>query len=233
MPIQGRPLLEYWLSTLYCSGIKNVLVNTHYHADIVHEFLQRSYFKEWVCTVAEKRLLGTAGTIKNNINYFLDKTTLLIHADNLCCCNFLEFLEFHDNTRPNGTVMTMMTFKSSSPESCGIVELDDLGVVVKFHEKISNPPGNLANAAVYLLEPEVIEWINNHPEITDFSTEVLPHFIGKIATWNNIGVLRDIGTIEMLREAQTDDCEQPIWKQDEWLRQFNNNPIHVKITPNT
>ena len=36
----------------------------------------------------------------------------------------------------------------------------------------------------------------------DFSTEVIPHFLGKIAVWSNEGVHIDIGTLENLKKAQ-------------------------------
>lgn len=232
MPIQGRPLLEYWLSLLHHSGIKDVLVNLHCHADIVKDFLNRPIFKDWVHTVHESELLGTAGTLRSNLDFFSGETILLIHADNLCSCDFQGFLNFHHAFRPSGTVMTMMTFESQKPESCGIVELDELGVVQAVHEKVKNPPGNLANAAVYIIEAEVFDWIIEHPEVNDFSTEVLPHFIGKIATWKNDGVLRDIGTPEMLKAAQKDECSITAWLNNDELKNLIDNPAYKKIIQN-
>ncbi|MGC8045248.1 sugar phosphate nucleotidyltransferase, partial [Salmonella enterica] len=77
------------------------------------------------------------------------------------------------------TALTMMLFETPDPRSCGIVELDANGVVQAFHEKVPEPPGRLANAAVYLLEPEVLDFLDSlgRPEI-DFSTEVIPHYLG-------------------------------------------------------
>ena len=227
MPIQNRPLLEYWLGILYNSDIDDVLVNTHYLSEHVEGFLSQSHFSNWVKSVYEDNLLGTAGTIRNNINFFEDNAILLAHADNWTCCDFSDFLHYHHNKRPKDTVMTMMTFTCSNPSECGIVELNSDGVVVEFHEKVQNPPGKLANAAVYLIESEVIEWIVNNPKVTDFSTEVLPQFVGKIATWENEKIHRDIGTVEMLREAQTDECERPVWGINNlWQQNFLDNPIH-------
>jgi hypothetical protein len=97
----------------------------------------------------------------------------------------------------------MMTFRSETPKSCGIVELDHRGVVHGFHEKIENPPGNLANAAVYIIEPEVV---NSLTALTgkevDFSTEVIPRFLGHIHTYRNVIYHRDIGSVESLLKAQ-------------------------------
>ena len=227
MPIRGRPLLEYWLGILQKSGIDNVLVNTHYLSEYVEGFIKQPQFTGWVDSVYEPSLLGTAGTIRENIGFCQNSTVLLAHADNWTCCNFSDFLNYHNNQRPKGTVMTMMTFTCPNPSECGIVELNSDGVVVEFHEKVQNPPGKLANAAVYLIESEVIEWIVNNPKVTDFSTEVLPQFVGKIATWENEKIHRDIGTVEMLREAQTDECERPVWGINNlWQQNFLDNPIH-------
>jgi len=134
----------------------------------------------------------------------------------------------------------MMTFKAQNPRTCGIVELDGNGVVIAFHEKVENPPGNLANGAVYLLEPEVLQWIVDRPEISDFSTQVLPHFIGRIATWHNEGTHIDIGSIEALREAQctfSHLATAAFDTNDDWSREFASHPIHSQIncgiTPGT
>ena len=124
----------------------------------------------------------------------------------------------------------MMTFDCQNPTSCGIVELDNQNIVVGFHEKVNNPPGTLANAAVYIIEPEVLKWVENNPKIDDFSIEVLPHFIGKIATWKNNQIHKDVGTIEMLQSAQQDSCSPPIWDADDWQEKFNAHPIHNEIT---
>ena len=230
MPIRGRPLLEYWLGILHNSGINDVLVNTHYFSKYVEEFLGQSHFSNWVSSVYEIELLGTAGTIRNNIDFCKDSTILLAHADNWTCCDFSDFLQYHHNKRPKGTVMTMMTFTCPNPSTCGIVELDCNGVVVEFHEKVKNPPSKLANAAVYLIEPEVVEWIKKHSKVTDFSTEVLPQFVGKIATWENKKIHRDIGTIDMLKKAQTDECKIPTWDENNlWQQIFLSNPIHQVI----
>ena len=231
MPIGERPLLEYWLETLYTTNVHEVLVNLHHHSEIVKEFLNRPRFKGWVHSVYEETLLGTAGTLRANKDFFHNCTTLLVHADNWCQCDFADFLNYHRKHRPNFCSITMMTFESPTPETCGIVEIDTDGVVLAFHEKSNNPPGNQASGAVYLLEPEVLKWIEEHPNISDFSTEVLPHFIGNIATWNNCGIHKDIGALPMLQQAQSDTQPTFYWPEtDAWQKNFLKHPIHKQIT---
>ena len=90
--------------------------------------------------------------------------------------------------------------------------------------------GSQANAAVYLLEPEVIQWIAQHSEVSDFSTEVLPNYLGKIATWHNTQIHRDIGTLATLQQAQLDPKPEKVWnKIDTWQQWFQKQPIHQQI----
>lgn len=230
VPIGGFPLLEHWLCALYRLRVDRVLINVHHHRYLVESFLERQQFKEWVMGVYEPELLGTAGTIRSNGGFFSSCTALVIHADNWCQCAFKEFLEFHEIRRPRHTLITMMTFRTDKPSSCGIIQTDEEGIVQQFDEKIENPKGNLANGAVYLLEPEVVAWISKRTKIKDFSREVVPNFLGQIATWENTEVHRDIGTYESLFEAQKDRRSEHCWPEsDNWAREFMNNPIHKSL----
>jgi len=227
MPIGGIPILEHWLCNLYRCGISSVLVNSHHHREMVASFLLRERFSNWVSNVGEGQLLGTAGTLRANADKLIDNTVFVIHADNWCQCDFKDFLDFHVYRRPRSTVMTMMTFRTTTPESCGIVETDNSGIVKSFYEKVDEPHGNLANGAVYLLEPEVISWIARRTDVTDFSTDVIPEFLGRIASWENTGVHRDIGTVESLLEAQYDSQPRACWpNNDPWMCKYLKHPIH-------
>lgn len=202
IPIRGRPLLEIWLENLVRDGFGPFLVNTHYLPDVVRTYIEQSRYRKDVTLVHEPVLLGTGGTLLANRNFFGRAPVLLAHADNLCVCDFRSFVRAHGD-RPSGIVMTMMTFLTDAPESCGIVQLDERGVVVGFHEKVPTPPGNLANGAVYIVRPEVVDFMETLETRTiDFSTEVVPHFIGRIGTWHNSGTHRDVGTLSSWQAAQ-------------------------------
>ncbi len=233
MPIGKHPLLEYWLHTLDAIDVKFVLVNTGYFAEKVKSFLSRKQFVNWVRISHETELLGTAGTLRANADYFRGHTTLLIHADNWCQCDFRGFVNYHLHGRPRHCLITMMTFDADQPQNCGIVETDRDGVVVEFYEKVQAPPSTRANAAVYLLQPEVIEWLDCRPEIKDFSSEVIPKFIGQIATWHNDNLHRDIGTLASLLAAQRDPLPKIQWtKPDDWQIEFEDNPIFDALSNN-
>ena len=201
--IGGEPLLGRWLRQLEAVGCEAVLVNTHYLAGKVQAFL-----KGWrsdgmkVHTVHEPELLGTAGTILANEGFFQGATGLLIHADNAMADNLGGLLKAH-RQRPTGCRLTMLTFRTDQPRSCGIVDPDELGVVTAFHEKVSDPPGDCANGAVYAFNADFVEFMKTlQPQPSDFSTEVIPHLLGRINTWHASKAFLDIGTAEALEAAQ-------------------------------
>ncbi len=202
VPIHGRPLLDFWLEKLASPRVDRIFINLHHHADQVRDFVHGSPHANRVTLVHEEELLGTGGTVKANLSFFKDGPLILIHGDNLSSFDLEAFIQAHQ-ARPSHCVMTLMTFDTDCPESCGIVELDLLGVVNAFHEKTASPPGRLANGAVYILEPEVLAFIKNmDARIIDFSTQVLPRFLGKMYTYYNAGYHRDIGTPQGLAKAR-------------------------------
>lgn len=201
--IAGRPLLDYWLQDLHSAGVTEFVINTHHLAETVRNYLAEHVLAPAITLAHEENLLGTAGTLLANSDFIKRGTTLVAHADNLCRCPWPEFFQAHKD-RPENTWMSMMTFRSEKPSDCGIVELDAFGIVHGFHEKVSNPPGNLANAAVYVVEPEMLEFIQSlGPDVADLSTQVLPLLLGRITTWQNHEILIDIGTPERLAMARS------------------------------
>lgn len=202
VPVKGKPLLEYWLDLLFQSGIEAAIVNTHYLPEPVRTFVAGSPWRDRIKLAHENVLLGTGGTVLRNREFFDGEAFIVAHADNLTCFDPRAFIACH-RARPPGCEITMMTFESDDPRSCGIVEEDESSVVTAFHEKVEHPPGNHANAAVYIFEPSVIDFLAAlGKEVIDLSTEVIPQYIGRIATFHNSGYHRDIGNPESLRLAE-------------------------------
>ena len=201
--VDGEPLLGRWLRQLEQLGCEAVLVNTHYLAKQVEAYLQSwQSTRMVVSTVHEPELLGTAGTLLANQAFFDGATGLLIHADNAMEGDLRPFLRAHGESQPC-CLLTMLTFTTGTPNSCGIVELDDQQVVQGFHEKVMNPPGNRANGALYAFEPPLLDHLNRMTPIpSDFSTEVIPSCLGRIQTWHTKKAYVDIGTPESLVTAQ-------------------------------
>lgn len=202
VPIHGKPLLGYWLDLLFEGGIERALVNTHYMPEPVREFARQSRWRERITLVYEDVLLGTGGTVLHNRAFFGRDAFIVAHADNLTRFDVGAFIARHEH-RPAGVEITMMTFETDAPQTCGIVEENGDGVVVAFHEKIPNPPGNRANGAVYIFEPTVVDFLGTLGKaVIDLSTEVIPQFLGRICAFHNDLYHRDIGNLQSLRKAE-------------------------------
>jgi mannose-1-phosphate guanylyltransferase len=199
--VHDRPLLDYWLDLVFEGGIARSLLNTHWLAEQVRAHVARSPWHDRIDLVHEDELLGTGGTILANREWFGREAFLVAHADNLTDFDVAGLIAAHRN-RPDGCIMTMLSFRTDDPTSCGILELDEQHRVIAFHEKVENPPGNLANGAVYIFEPAVIDDIARRGKReVDLSTEIIPNYLGRILCVETAGYHRDIGNPESLRRA--------------------------------
>ena len=204
LKVGNKTILERWIKTLEKLGCESAIINTHYLSNKVEEFIKENH-KNWQIDLEikyEKKLLGTAGTLIRNKNYFKDATCLMLHTDNATKVNLKPMLEFHKK-RNKDSIITMLTFKTDHPESCGIVNIDEYGIINSFEEKVKNPKGNIANGAIYLFDNELFDNLNQYESMPiDFSTEVIPKLIGRIQTWHTDEKFIDIGTPETYNSAQ-------------------------------
>ena len=201
--VNGEPLMARWLRQLSGVGVKDVLINTHYLAHKVDSYLDSWEDKSLKLHVSyEESLLGTAGTLKKNSDFFCNSPVLIAHADNVLIESLGGLIESHER-RPENCIMTMLTFKTEDPRQCGIVITDKQGIVKEFYEKPANAPGNNANAAIYIMEKSVIDFIMElQPPAHDISLDVIPRMLNRIYTKQSTLPLFDIGTKESLTKAR-------------------------------
>lgn len=198
VPIKGKPLLDIWLEDLLAAGVTKVLTNLHYKSEIVKEHLRKSKYSKDIETVLEPTLLGTAGTLRANQNFFEGKDGILLHADNYCEANIAQLIALHQ-TRPSNCDLTMLAFRTQTPQTCGVLEVNDQNVLTQMYEKSGDDHGNLANAAFYILSKKLISELINE---TDFSNEVIPKYFGRALVVETNETFIDIGTPESYAHAQ-------------------------------
>jgi len=198
VPIKGKPLLDIWCEALLAAGVTKLLINLHYKSEQVQQHVESSKFSELVETIYEPSLLGTAGTLLANRKFFEDQDGILLHADNYCEANISELISAHES-RPSNCDLTMLAFRTSTPETCGILEVAKNQILQKMYEKSSDDHGNLANAAFYILSKKLIGELKDE---TDFSNEVIPKYFGKTLVVETSETFIDIGTPESYAHAQ-------------------------------
>ena len=202
--INGKPILEHWLDKLEAVNVESVIINTHYLHKKVEEFLKTQKDRGIkIKIINEKNLLGTAGTFIASRDFFKESTGLLIHADNYTNFNLKKLFKSHEK-RPKECVLTMLTFDSTDPKNCGIVEVNSKGVMRGFYEKNATPPGNKANGAIYIFDYNFVRLVEKKwPNAKDFSTEIIPNLIGEVYTFHTKDPFIDIGTPASLKKAQS------------------------------
>jgi len=194
VPIKGKPLLDYWINKLLSNDVNDIYINTHYLKDKVLEHIKKYDYK--ITILNEIELLGTAGALIKNKDYFLNDDLLVIHADNYCEDNFNNFIKFISNKK-NKNRATIMAFKTDHPTECGIIKINKNNEMISFIEKPKNPDGNLANCGIYFFPKKILNKIlNEYSNATDLSTEVIPNLVNLSYVYITEDVYIDIGTIE-------------------------------------
>ena len=211
VPINGKPLLQWWIELFNQHGIHEVMINTFYLREQVAEFIDRNNNSSSGVTlyeIHEQTLAGSGGTVRNNRHFVEnDDSFIIAYADNLTDTNLSDFMSFHENTCvPNGGVLSMALFHTNLPKQCGIAELDSSSRITAFTEKPEHPKSNLANAGIYIARHEIFNYLPEC-EVLDFGKDVLPKLIGKMYGWHDRNYLIDIGTHENYQKAQTE------WRQ--------------------
>jgi mannose-1-phosphate guanylyltransferase len=200
LKINGTPILKLWIDFLFKNQIQKIIVNMHYlHEQVENFFLTHYPGDERIIKIYEDKLLGTGGSLLMYQRYLESSQFFVAHTDNYVDINFQKFMQFHSD-QPSRIYGTMMTFRTTEPENCGVVEIDNENVLTNFFEKISLPPTNLANGAIYIFKKEIFTYLNSfnfNKELIDISVDFIPLLKNKLACWENKnGFIIDIGTIK-------------------------------------
>lgn len=196
--VQNKPLLEFWYYKLKEIGYSEIYYNSHFKHELVNDFVKRKNLS--LINIYEKELLGTGGTLLNNLNKFINQDLLVLHCDNYTKDNLNNFLMSHNN-RPNSCELTLYTFKTDYPEQCGIIESNN-NIVHNIKEKVKGVNGNLANGAIYIFSKESLNKLLTFQKgFKDIVIDLLPAFFNKIYIYRSTYKFIDIGTHENLQKA--------------------------------
>lgn len=183
-------------------GVTEIIINTHYKGEKIQKFIESTNFGISVKTSHEEVLLGTGGTLVKHINALAENDFIVMHSDNFFESSLKCLLETHLN-HETSHLGTLATFRTTKPSETGIVELNPDGSIREFYEKVSNPPGNLASAAIMILRPEaknlILELGKN---CQDISRDLIPFLRSSLVTAELEGYFLDIGTQEALKNAR-------------------------------
>jgi len=199
LPILNRPLLDWTLNLLKKAGCDEVFLAVRYLSDMI----KRRYGAGGGLGLSiryeeEVKPLGDAGPIKAIVRkYGLSETFVVIYGDVFTDMDIRSLVEFH---RSKGGVATISLVEVEEPSRYGVAILDNDHRVINFVEKPrrGEAPSRLANAGVYVFEPEIIKYIPDKVP-SKIAQSVIPKLIEEKEVygyvyrglWSDIGVPQD------------------------------------------
>ncbi|MFO7618680.1 MAG: sugar phosphate nucleotidyltransferase [Thermoplasmata archaeon] len=155
LPVAGKPLLQHMLETLKACKVKDItiLVNPG-RRYIDQEFGDGSELGVGLSYVVQKKPLGTANAI-GTAGLVLEEDFLCINGDVIV--NKDTIRGALDSFKKGGEAV-VTGVPVNNPKEFGILE-QKAGKLVRIVEKQKNPPGNLANAGIYVFTPGIFKWI--------------------------------------------------------------------------
>jgi len=207
--IGSKPLLEIHLDLLIKYKVSDILINTHYLADQINKFLDKYKLKNGktnIKTTYEKILLGSAGTLKQNQDFFTDDENFIItYGDNLTNINYQKLIDYH---KQKGGICTVTAYYENHPETKGVITSDEKNKILSFIEKPkpNKITSNYANAGIYICNKKIFEYLNKVNKIPlDFGFDLFPALLKsdeKMYLYKMTEFLLDIGTPETYNIAQ-------------------------------
>jgi len=167
-PLANQPLIDYALQSLAEGGVETVILSVHYMADNIVRYLGPTKYGMDILYSREQRPFGKGGGIKNAEDMLNGEPFIVINGDIITDLDLRRFISFHEE---KGGLATIALYQVTDPSRYGSVELDREGRITRFVEKPKEgmAPSNLINAGIYVLEPEVLEYM---PPGKKFDTEV-------------------------------------------------------------
>ncbi len=195
LPILDKPLLDWILEGIRNAGIRDVIVSVRYLANqIKSRYGDGADYGLRILYAEEERPLGDAGPLKFvHEKYGLDETFIVIYGDVFSDIDLRKMIDYH---RKKNAIATLALAEVYDPSRYGIASLDSEGRIINFVEKPSfeEAPSRLANAGVYIFEPEVVRFIPEKPR-PKLAKDLIPILIktGSVYGYIHRGVWSDIG----------------------------------------
>ena len=199
LTVHDKTLLEHLFDLFKKYGIKNIILSIGYKGDKIKEVIGNGRkFGVNVSYVEESKALGTAGPLKL-AKPFLTETFIVSNADELKELDLMDLFIFHKENKATATIALATV---EDPSAYGVARLQG-NRILEFLEKPKkeDAPSNLINSGIYILEPEVLDYI---PEgFAMLEKEVFPKLAkeGKLYGYPFSGQWLNTGTLELYEQA--------------------------------
>ena len=171
-PVANKPLIDYTLESLSEAGVETVVLAVYYMAESLVRYLGPTKNDLGILYLREQRPMGTGGPIRQARDMMNEEKFMVMNGDLLTDFDYKRLINYHDE---KGGIATVALTQVEDPYRYGSVELDWEGRITRFVEKpeLGKAPSNLINAGIYILEPEIYDYIPDGGKVR-IETEVFP-----------------------------------------------------------
>lgn len=195
-PINGKPLLEHQINLAKKHGVDEVFILSGHLAHVISDYFgDGAKFDLKIHHIIEPYPLGTAGALKL-LKGKLNNRFLVFYGDVVMDFDVKSFLDFDNEIKSIGTILV---HPNNHPYDSDLVKVNKDGLVTSFLSK-PHKEGmvykNLVNAAVYIFDPEIMDYIDDGVS-QDFGKDILPRLLNegqKIRAYHTAEYIKDMGT---------------------------------------
>ena len=236
MPIYDKPMIYYPLSTLMLAGIREILIITTPHEQILFQTLLGDG-QSWGLRLeyaVQPSPDGLAQAFLIGEEFIDGEACALVLGDNIFYGHGLQDLLEESAQRTEGA--TVFGYYVNNPTAYGVAEFDESGVVVGLEEKPKQPKSHYAVAGLYFYDKDVVAHAKSlkpsargELEITDLNRRYLEagtlHLqkFGRGVAWLDTGtpvaLLQAANFVQTIQERQglRASCPEEISFRQGWI----------------
>ena len=176
-PLLGKPVLGHILDLLRRHGVRDVAVTLGYLPQAVTDwFGDGAEYGVRLRYFTEETPLGTAGSVKNCMDFLGEDDFLVVSGDAVCDLDLTELMALHQSRR---SAATLALCRREDPLEYGLVCTDQEGRVERFLEKPAwgAVVTDLVNTGVYVLTHRAMDLAPDGP--CDFGKELFPALLAR------------------------------------------------------
>ncbi|HEG0584703.1 TPA: NTP transferase domain-containing protein, partial [Campylobacter jejuni] len=147
-PINDKPFLEFIFEYLKKQGIKEVILAVSYKYEVIKEYFKDEFLGIKIKYSIEKEPLGTGGAIKEALKIIKNEAYVL-NGDTFFGIDLSKL-------KLNGGKICLALKQMNDFDRYGTVNVDGLGLVISFEEKVFKKQG-LINGGIYLLDKDIFK----------------------------------------------------------------------------
>jgi mannose-1-phosphate guanylyltransferase len=173
LPIMNQPMISHLIRTLP-KQVDTVILAVNYRCDEIEAYFSTHDFGKCIQVNEEPEPLGTGGAVKY-ADRFIKGRFFVLNADIITSLDPGRMLQFHEKKH---AVATISLWPVENVSEFGVVDINKDKNITKFVEKPKpeDAPSNLINAGAYLLEPQVLNYIEPG-HLVSMEKEIFPQII--------------------------------------------------------